>query len=55
MTVQTMYDLIWNQADRTPDAVAMMDDVTDRQLTYRELVAELDAIAAGFAARGIGQ
>ena len=55
MTVQTMYDLIWNQADRTPDAVAMMDDVTDRQLTYRELVRELDAIAAGFAARGIGK
>ena len=51
---QTMYDLIWNQADRTPDAVAMMDDVTGRQLTYRELMAELDAIAAGFAACGIG-
>jgi acyl-CoA synthetase (AMP-forming)/AMP-acid ligase II len=51
---QTMYDLVWNQADRTPDAVAMMDDITDRQLTYRELVDELDAIAAGFAARGIG-
>ena len=50
---QTMYDLVWNQADRTPDAVAMMDDITDRQLTYRELVHELDAIAAGFAARGI--
>lgn len=52
-TPSTIYDLIWNQADRTPDAVAIMDDRTDRQFTYRELMAEADRIAAGFAARGI--
>ena len=53
-TAPTAYDLVWNQADRSPDALAIRDDRTDRQFTYRELVAELDAIAAGFAARGIG-
>ena len=54
MTAPTAYDLVWNQADRSPDALAIRDDRTDRQFTYRELIAELDAIAAGFAARGIG-
>lgn len=54
MTAPTAYDLVWNQADRAPDALAIRDDRTDRQFTYRELIAELDAIAAGFAARGIG-
>ena len=51
----TAYDLVWNQADRSPDALAIRDDRTDRQFAYRELIAELDAIAAGFAARGIGR
>jgi len=54
MTPLTAYDIVWNQADRTPDAPALRDDRTDRAFTYRELMAELDAIAAGFAARGIG-
>jgi acyl-CoA synthetase (AMP-forming)/AMP-acid ligase II len=49
-----MYDLVWAQADRTPDAPALVDDRTDRRLTYRELIAEIDAIAAGLAARGLG-
>ncbi len=53
-TAATAYDLVWNQADRSPDALAIRDDRTDRQFTYRELIVELDAIAAGFAARGIG-
>ncbi len=54
MGAPTAYDLVLNQADRSPDALAIRDDRTDRQFTYRALIAELDAIAAGFAARGIG-
>lgn len=52
--MQTLYDLVWMQADRSPDAVALMDDRTERTLTYAQLMAEIDRIAAGFAARGIG-
>jgi 2-furoate---CoA ligase len=51
--MQTLYDLVWNQADRSPDHPALVDDRTDRRLTYRELIAEIDRVAAGFAARGI--
>lgn len=52
--MQTMYDLVRNQAERSPDHPALVDDRTDRRLTYRELIAEIDRVAAGFAARGIG-
>ncbi|MHA1536998.1 MAG: AMP-binding protein [Alphaproteobacteria bacterium] len=51
--MQTMYDLVWMQAERTPDALALVDDRSERRLTYRELIEEVDAIAAGFAARGV--
>lgn len=50
----TAYDLVLEAADRTPDQLALVDDLTDRRLTYRELIAEIDAVAAGFAADGIG-
>ena len=52
--MQTMYDLVWIQAERSPDALAMVDDRTDRALSYRGMIEEIDAIAAGFSKRGIG-
>jgi len=52
--MQTMYDLVRAQADRTPDALALVDDRSERSLTYRALIEEIDAVAAGFAARGVG-
>jgi acyl-CoA synthetase (AMP-forming)/AMP-acid ligase II len=52
--MQTMYDLVRIQADRTPDALALVDDRSDRALTYKALIEEIDAVAAGFAARGVG-
>lgn len=52
--MHTAHDLIWYAAERTPGHLAIVDDLTDRRLTYRELMAEIDAVAAGFAARGIG-
>jgi 2-furoate---CoA ligase len=51
--MQTAYDLVWLSAERTPDHLALVDDRTDRKLTYRQLIAEIDVIAAGFAARGV--
>lgn len=48
------YDLIWFAAERTPNHLALVDDRTDRRLTYAGLIAEVDAVAAGLAARGIG-
>ena len=49
----TAYDLVWYAAERAPDNLALVDDATDRRLTHGELRDEIDAIAAGFAARGI--
>ena len=52
--MQTMYDLVWMQAERTPDALALADDISERSFTYRQLIEEVEAIAAGLAARGVG-
>jgi len=52
--MQTAYDLVWMSAERTPDHWALVDDRTDRKLTYAQLIAEIDAVAAGLAARGVG-
>lgn len=49
----TAHDLIWHAAERTPDHLAIVDDGTDRRLTYRALIAEIDTVAAGLAARGV--
>lgn len=49
-----MYELVWLQVERTPRALAIVDDRSDRTLTYRALIEELDAIAAGLSARGVG-
>ena len=53
--MKTGWELIWLAAERTPDQLALADDVSDRRLTYEQLVAEVETIAAGLAARGIGQ
>jgi 2-furoate---CoA ligase len=51
--MQTVYDLVRLAATRRPDHVAMADDRTDRRLTYQQLIGEIDAHAAGFAAAGV--
>ena len=52
--MQTIHDLVRLAAARRPDHVAIADDRTDRRLTYRQLLTEIDAYAAGFAAQGLG-
>lgn len=52
--MQTAYDLVWLAAERAPDHPALVDDRTPRTLTYAGLIDEVEAVAAGFAARGIG-
>ena len=47
------YELVWMAAERTPNQLAIVDDRTERRLTYRELIAEVDMLAAGMSARGI--
>jgi 2-furoate---CoA ligase len=51
--MQAIHDLVRLAAARRPDQVAIADDRTDRRLTYRELLGEIDTYAAGFAAAGI--
>ena len=51
--MNTAYDLVWLAAERTPGQPALVDDRTERSLTYRQLIAEVDAVAAGLAARGV--
>ena len=53
--MHTGYALVWMAAERTPEHPALVDDRTDRRLTYADLIAEVDAVAAGFAANGIGR
>lgn len=50
----TAYDLVLNASRRAPDRLALVDDVSPRRFTFRALMAEIDTIAAGLAARGIG-
>ena len=51
--MHTTYDLVWYAAERTPDHLAIVDDRTDRKLTYRQMMLEVDIIAAGLSERGI--
>lgn len=53
--MHTGYELVWMAAERTPHHPALVDDRTDRRLTYAELIVEIEAVAAGFAASGIGR
>lgn len=51
--MQTVWDHIRLAAARTPDRIAVVDDTSDRTLSYAALVAETESMAAGFAAAGI--
>ena len=53
--MQTAYQLVWLAAERTPDHLAMVDDQTDRAFTYARLIFEIDSVAAGLAASGVGK
>jgi len=52
--MQTAYDLVRLAARRAPNQLALVDDRSDRRLTYAQLLPALDRIAAGLMARGIG-
>ena len=52
--MKTVYDLVHDAARRTPDHEAIIDTQTGHGLTYAELMAEIDGIAAGLRMRGIG-
>ena len=53
MGMQTVWDHIWLAADRTPDNIAVVDDRSDRRLTFAELVDEVETAAAGLAEAGL--
>ncbi|MCW5773762.1 MAG: AMP-binding protein [Rhodospirillaceae bacterium] len=53
--MHTAYDIVRLASRRAPDRLALVDDLSPRAFTYAQLMAELDAIAAGFAARGVKQ
>ena len=36
--MKTGYDLVWIAGERTPNHLALVDDRTDRKLTYRQLL-----------------
>jgi len=51
--MRTGYDLIALAAERNPEHLAIVDDRSGTALTYRELIREIDAVAAGLHARGV--
>ncbi len=51
--MQTCFDLVWLAAERTPDHLAIVDDQSDRQLTYSQLIDEIEAVAVGLQQRGV--
>lgn len=51
--MQTVWDHIRLAANRTPGRIAVVDDRSDRRLTFAELIAETECVAAGLAAAGI--
>jgi 2-furoate---CoA ligase len=51
--MQAIHDLVRLAAARNPGHIAIADDRTGRTLTYSQLIAEIEAYAAGFAAAGI--
>ncbi len=50
---KSAYDLVWMAAQRTPEHLALVDDRSDRALNYRDLLTEIDSLAAGLAERGV--
>ena len=53
--MQTCFDLIWLAAERTPSHLAIVDDQSDRQWDYRQLIDEIETVAAGLKDRGVKQ
>ena len=51
--MHTAYDIVKLASRRAPDRLALVDDLSPRSFTYSQLIAELDVIAAGLAARGV--
>jgi len=51
--MNSTFDLIWMAAERTPGQEALIDDRTPRALTYRELILQVESMAAGFHRDGI--
>lgn len=51
--MHTAYDVLKLASRRAPERLALVDDLSPRKFTYAELIAELEAIAAGLAARGV--
>lgn len=51
--MQTAYDVVFLAAQRAPDHLAIVDDRSDRKLTHKQFIAEIDRIAAGLLAAGI--
>jgi amino acid adenylation domain-containing protein len=47
-----LHELVWEQAARTPEAVALIDG--EERWTYRELVERAEAIAEDLRAQGVG-
>lgn len=53
MGMQAVWDHIRLAAERTPDNIAVVDDRSERQLTFAELVEDVEAAAAGLGAAGL--
>ncbi len=51
--MQTVHDLVRLASRRVPSQTAMVDDRSERRLTYAELVLEVDRVAAGLSKLGI--
>ena len=49
----TTFDLVWMAAERRPNHLALVDDRTDRRLTFRQLIDEIEMVATGLTARSI--
>ena len=52
--MHTGYELVWLAAERTPDNLAIVDDQSKRRLTYRQMIFEIEAVAAGLSEAGVG-
>ncbi|MGE0875049.1 MAG: AMP-binding protein [Burkholderiales bacterium] len=51
--MQAIHDLVRLAAARNPGHLAIVDDRSDRRLSYRQLIEEIEAYAAGFLAAGM--
>jgi len=52
--MKTVYNLVHDAAQRTPDHEAIVDASRGKSLTYAGLMAEIDAVAAGLRTHGLG-